>query len=82
MDKITKFDVFRYVANELTRERRIQVEEAAKTDPDVQRWLQELTPTEEELVKEAIVKLPAIDSPEARKIAAETYLSVQRDEEE
>ena len=48
--RITKYDVFRYMANQLTRSRRQELEAACNTDAQVRRWFEELTPRKEELV--------------------------------
>lgn len=79
MTRITKKDVFLYFADKLDRARRIELEEATETDERVRRWFQELTPTEEERGR---LPMPTIDvdSPEYRKLAAITYLSVEQDE--
>jgi hypothetical protein len=79
LDKITKTDVFLYFANKLDRARRRELESACRSDEQVRRWFDELTPTEEEIER---MPLPAVrlDSPEVRRLAVIAYLSVERDE--
>jgi hypothetical protein len=77
--KITKKDVFLYFADKLERDRRREVEAAWRSDVRVQRWFEELTPTEEELRQRPRPGV-RLDSPAYRDLAAVTYLSVERDE--
>lgn len=46
---ITEKDVFLYFANQLNRARRMEIEAAFETDPNVQRWFEELGPTDEDI---------------------------------
>jgi hypothetical protein len=76
---ITKFDVFLYFADQLSRARRLELEAACKTNAQVRQWFADLTPTDAELEQQPVPAVQ-IDSPANRDLAASTYLSVERDE--
>lgn len=78
--KITKFDVFLYFADQLDRARRLELEAACATNTQVRQWFDDLTPTQAEL-DAAPVPTIATDTPEYRRIAAQTYLSMSRESE-
>ena len=78
MQKITKLDVFKYMADELPRERRLKIEEASKSDSEVRRWIDELTPTVEELNQQPVPEVqldPA--SPEGKRLGIDTFMRMQ-----
>jgi serine/threonine protein kinase/formylglycine-generating enzyme required for sulfatase activity len=47
--RITKMDVFLYMADRLGQTRRVELEAACKTNAQVRQWFEELTPREEDL---------------------------------
>jgi hypothetical protein len=75
--RITRNDVVRYFANELDRARRREIESACRSDPEVERWFEELRPSAEEMPPVPEVRL---DAPESRRLAVLTYLSVEREQ--
>ena len=77
--EITKLEVFLYYAEELNRTRRRQIEEAARNDPKVQRWLAELAPTDEDLADEPV---PDLSSSDFRQAGITAMVNALQEDEE
>ena len=80
-EKVTKGDVLLYFADKLVRTRRIELEQACESDPEVKKWFDELMPTDEEINQMPLSDPPDPNSEESRRIAAITYESIQREKE-